>query len=99
MTAEGVTYERSLRASLRERRRKSTALALAIVAADILLYAVCVYGALQTAGDWRGWCFGLAEGVAIAMLFIVGHDACHGSFTPGRRLNGILGRVQREAAA
>ena len=93
MTAEGLKYERTLRASLRQMRRKSTTLALAIVAVDILLYAVCVYGALQTAGDWRSWGFGLSEGVSIAMLFIVGHDACHGSFTPSRTLNGVLGRL------
>ena len=93
MTAEGLNYERTLRSALRRMRRKSAAAALAIISADILLYAVCVYGALHTAGDWRGWCFALAEGVAIAMLFIVGHDACHGSFTPSRTLNGLLGRV------
>ena len=93
MTAEGPTYERSLRASLREMRSKSTDVAMAIITVDLLLYAGCVCGALRTAGGWPGWCFGLAEGVAIAMLFIVGHDACHGSFTPSRTLNGVLGRL------
>lgn len=93
MTAEAPNDERTLRAALRDLRRKSTGVALTIVAADLALYAVCVYGALHTAHDWRGWCFGLAEGVAIAMLFIVGHDACHGSFTPNRALNGVLGRL------
>ncbi len=29
----------------------------------------------------------------ISILFIVGHDACHGSLTPSNRLNQILGRL------
>ena len=90
---ERENHQRALRAALRPLRRKSTARALAIVTADAVLYAVCVCGALRTAGDWRGWCFGVAESIAIVMLFIVGHDACHGSFTPSRALNGILGRL------
>src|SRR5579885_36390 len=32
-------------------------------------------------------------GLAIGMLFIVGHDACHGSLTPSTKLNAWLGRV------
>src|SRR4051812_42050037 len=93
MTAERVNLESYLRASMRAMRRKSTGVALAITAVDVLVYAASLYGAIRTAGDWRAWCFALAEGVAIAMLFVVGHDACHGSFTRNRRLNGILGRL------
>ncbi len=93
MTAESAIDERSLRAHLREKRGKSASLALAIFAVDLLLYAACLYGALRFADTWRGWCFGLAQGACIAMLFVVGHDACHGSFTAGRTLNLWIGRV------
>ncbi|MEO8597163.1 MAG: fatty acid desaturase [Candidatus Solibacter sp.] len=93
MAAECKTLEQGLRAALRPLRRKSTALACALLTLDILIYTACFYGAAHTASDWRGWCFGCAEGVAIAMLFIVGHDACHGSYTAHRALNGVLGRV------
>ncbi len=35
----------------------------------------------------------LLAGFMIARLFILGHDACHQSFTPHRRLNRWLGRL------
>jgi omega-6 fatty acid desaturase (delta-12 desaturase) len=35
----------------------------------------------------------VAAGLSIALLFIVAHDACHGSLTPSSRLNRILGRI------
>lgn len=33
------------------------------------------------------------NGIAIGVLFIVGHDACHGILLPGRRLNRRAGRL------
>lgn len=36
--------------------------------------------------------FGLLNGVSIASLFVIGHDACHGSLTPSQTLNRWLGR-------
>src|SRR5579862_7658059 len=33
------------------------------------------------------------NGLAIGMMFIVGHDACHGALTASKTLNGILGRL------
>ena len=42
MTAEAEIDERHLRASLRPNRGKSAGLALAIFAADLLLYAACL---------------------------------------------------------
>lgn len=37
--------------------------------------------------------FGVMAGFVIGRLFILGHDACHQSFTPHRKLNRILGRI------
>ena len=36
---------------------------------------------------------GLVAGLAVALFFVVGHDACHQSLTPRPRLNRILGRI------
>src|SRR5436189_1431161 len=33
------------------------------------------------------------NGLSIGALFVVGHDACHGSFTSSKLLNQILGRI------
>lgn len=37
--------------------------------------------------------FALIAGFIIGRIFILGHDACHQSFTPHRNLNKILGRI------
>jgi omega-6 fatty acid desaturase (delta-12 desaturase) len=42
---------------------------------------------------WLSFLSILGNGVSIAMLFIVGHDACHGSLTPNRRLNRWMGSL------
>ncbi len=34
-----------------------------------------------------------ANGIFISLLFVIGHDACHGSLTPSPRLNRVLGRL------
>jgi omega-6 fatty acid desaturase (delta-12 desaturase) len=82
-----------MRGMLRAMRSKSTARALAIFAADAALYAGCTWGALSSARWMTAMLFGTLAGVTIAMLFVVGHDACHGSFTARRGLNGWLGRL------
>ena len=42
---------------------------------------------------WGRGLVAIACGLSAAILFIVGHDACHGSLTPNSRLNAILGRI------
>ncbi|HUO80198.1 MAG TPA: fatty acid desaturase [Steroidobacteraceae bacterium] len=72
---------------------RSTALALALLAADIALFV---------AGEWlvaRGGTLAAALAgsalatLAIVRLFIIGHDACHGSLTDHAALNKLLGRI------
>src|SRR5947209_5002985 len=72
--AAGAVQERELRAEVRALRKKSTSLALAILAADLFLYGALTWGAIA----YRSWILGTLAGAAIAMLFVVGHDACHG---------------------
>ncbi len=35
----------------------------------------------------------IANAGFLSILFVMGHDACHGAFTPSRRLNALLGRL------
>ena len=51
------------------------------------MYAACLYGAMASHNAAVALLFGTLAGVSIAMLFVVGHDACHGSFTSNRTLN------------
>ena len=74
-------------------RSKSTARALAIFLADAALYLACTWGALSSVNAVAAGACGTLAGIAIAMLFVVGHDACHGSFTASRALNGVIGRL------
>ena len=37
--------------------------------------------------------FGVIAGFVTGRIFILGHDACHQSFTPNRELNKVLGRI------
>ena len=42
---------------------------------------------------WARIALALVNGLAVGILFIVGHDACHGSLTPRSTLNRWLGRL------
>jgi omega-6 fatty acid desaturase (delta-12 desaturase) len=76
-----------------EIRTRSTALGLAVFSAALGLYALSLWGVL--ASPWWPLQVGcaLANGVFIGTIFVVGHDACHGSLTPLGTLNQCLGRI------
>ena len=93
VTTRQIGFERDLRACLRPMRAKRNGLALAIFLFDLLLYATFLFRALSAPGWPAGTLYGLLAGVAIAMLFVVGHDACHGSYTGNRTLNHWIGRL------
>src|SRR5204863_9541889 len=78
---------------MRLMRAKSVPLALAIFAGDVVLYTASTCLAITGREALLAWLFVTLAGLGIAMLFVVGHDACHGSFTPSRRLNGWIGRL------
>lgn len=76
-----------------EIRTRSLLRGLASFAVAAALYGVTLWGAL--AAPW--WpvqvVSGVINGLFIAMIFVVGHDACHGSLTPYEALNQVLGRL------
>ena len=77
----------------RDFSQKHTALGVGLVALNFSALAVLMAGAL--AAPWlalQAVCAALA-GVAIATLFVIGHDCGHNSLTPNGRLNSILGHL------
>jgi omega-6 fatty acid desaturase (delta-12 desaturase) len=82
-----------LRRKLRPLRSKSTLLALSIFVADAVLYAAATWIAVTSQTSTIAAAAGLAAMFATGMLFVVGHDACHGSFTSSPRLNAWIGRL------
>jgi acyl-lipid omega-6 desaturase (Delta-12 desaturase) len=89
---QSPTLERDLRHKLRPMRKKLPLLALTIFIADILVYCIAFWGALHTHGA-IAWLCGWAEAASMAMLFVVGHDACHGSLTANPVWNRWIGTL------
>lgn len=88
-----VPHRRELRAWMQPITRPSTGRALSLVLLDFLLYAACLAAVVLAPSAWLQLAAGLACGFVIGRLFILGHDACHQSFTAHRRFNRWLGRL------
>jgi omega-6 fatty acid desaturase (delta-12 desaturase) len=73
-------------------RKKKTWLPVGLLAVDAALYAAATYLAATSRGP-AAWLWGALAGIATAMLFVLGHDACHGSLTPSPRLNRWIGSL------
>src|SRR5205823_1460319 len=74
-------------------RERSSAVGAAYFAVSAAAY-VATFVALALAPTW--WArvaLALLNGLMAGVLFVVGHDACHGSLTPRLRLNAWLGRA------
>lgn len=75
------------------RQRRSTLRGVWLLTAASVCYAAAMAGVLY----FDSWLFqmacGLLKGAWIGILFVIGHDACHGSLTPHRWLNHLLGRL------
>jgi len=73
--------------------QRTTAYAVILLLFDYAL----LLGALAATVLVHGWAgkllFGVVAGFEIGRLFIIGHDACHQSLTPHRKLNRVLGRI------
>ncbi|HEV3417922.1 MAG TPA: fatty acid desaturase [Pirellulales bacterium] len=72
---------------------RSTAHGLVLFSVALALYL----GAVVAGAAAPGWplklVFSLANAFFLAILFVIGHDACHSALTPSARLNAILGRI------
>ncbi|HEX4078353.1 MAG TPA: hypothetical protein VHX61_05715 [Rhizomicrobium sp.] len=66
---------------------------LELFAVHVLLYFGTLLGAVANFGLPVNIMFGVANGAFIALLFIIGHDGCHGSFVPQRSRNVWLARL------
>lgn len=73
--------------------RRSLARGLTLFAGYAVLYAATLIDALAPFPIALNLAAGIANGICIAMLFIIGHDCCHGAFVPGRRWNLWLARI------
>ncbi len=88
-----IPSRRLIRSWLVPLSKRSTGRALALVAIDLALYAAALATTILAPRAWMQALAAIAMGLVIGRLFILGHDACHQSLTPHRRLNRWLGRI------
>lgn len=83
----------SVREQLQPFRTPMPRLALAVLAVDLAVYAASWWGIVSGVG--LGWqlALGVVNAVAIARLFVLGHDACHGSLFRRNWANQVAGRI------
>jgi len=88
-----IPHRKLIRAWLAPISSRHTGLALALVAFDLLLFAAALAATVWAPHPLLQVLAGALTGLVIGRLFILGHDACHQSFTVHRRLNRWLGRL------
>lgn len=82
-----------IRAALRPYLARSNLRALVLFALTLVVYLAAVAGAVALAAWPAKLVCAVIAGATIASLFVIGHDAAHGAFARGRRLNGWIGRI------
>jgi omega-6 fatty acid desaturase (delta-12 desaturase) len=76
-----------------ESRTRSMATGVAYFAGTTLIY-LTLFTLTAIADGWLARIgLALVTGLAAGMMFIIGHDACHGSLTPSSRVNTWLARL------
>ena len=90
---EPLPHRKTLRAWLIPLSTRTTLWALVLLAFDYALLLTALAGTVWLAAGWAKLLSGLAAGFVTGRLFVIGHDACHQSLTPHRRLNKWLGRL------
>lgn len=80
------------RTELRTLHSRSTFAGLGFFALDMTAFVACTLCSLRGAIGYRLGC-AVAAGLFMALLFVVGHDACHQALTPRRWVNRFIGTL------
>jgi len=75
------------------RLERSTLTGVILFAVATITWVLWMAGATLPQPLWIRFACSIGVGVWIAVLFVVGHDACHGSLTPRSWLNKLIGRL------
>jgi len=87
------TKQKEVRALLRPYANPSYARGLPLVAIDLLLFVAASVAVVEAPGIGLKLLASCGLGLMLSRLFVLGHDACHQSLTPSRRLNVWIGRM------
>lgn len=88
-----IPHRKIIRSWLLPICQRNTALAIALVVFDLLFFLALLAAIVAVPNLLLKALLGVLTGLVIGRLFILGHDACHQSFTVHRRLNQWLGRL------
>ncbi len=88
-----MPHRKIIRSWLLPLSQRTTWRAFVLLAFDYALLGSCLAGVVLFDSIWLMLLCGLAAGFVIGRLFIIGHDGCHQSLTPHRKLNKWLGRI------
>jgi omega-6 fatty acid desaturase (delta-12 desaturase) len=88
-----IPHRKVIRSWLLPIVERKTAIAIALQILDTVLFLSGVFATIYFESIWLKLLFAIATGFVIGRIFILGHDACHQSFTPHKKLNKILGRL------
>jgi len=88
-----MAQQRIDRMSLARFARRSVGLSIAMLIADLVVYAGFVYGAVAAEAIWLKVLFAVGAGTMISVTAIVGHDAGHQSFSNSKALNRLAGTI------
>lgn len=91
--AAPMPHRKQIRQWLLPLSQRVTAWPVALLLFDYALLLAAFAGTVLAPGWWLKLACGLVAGFVTGRLFIIGHDACHQSLTPYRRLNQWLGRI------
>jgi omega-6 fatty acid desaturase (delta-12 desaturase) len=83
----------SLRRQLKVFRQRSLGSAVVHLTVRLFVYGVAFVSALTLSPVSLRLVAALVAGVFSGSLFMIGHDACHGSYTSRHGLNQVLGRI------
>jgi omega-6 fatty acid desaturase (delta-12 desaturase) len=87
-----MDQEAALRRARLDHSKRSIALPVELFVAVLLALSGIVIAALASP-LLIALPLALAGGVQVSMLFVIGHDACHQSYTSSRTLNNVIGRI------
>lgn len=88
-----LPHRKTMRTWLLPLSGRSSARALFLLTMDYALLLLFLAGSVWLTAWWAQLASGLAAGLVIGRLFIIGHDGCHQSLTVHRGLNRWLGRI------
>jgi omega-6 fatty acid desaturase (delta-12 desaturase) len=93
LPSDPLPHRKVLRQWLAPLAGKATTRALVLLALDLALWTAALAGVVLLPAAWAKLLCGVTAGLVTGRLFILGHDACHQSLTPHRRLNRWVGRL------